>query len=310
MRAVFLGNHTVGVTVLRALAETGTLAGVVAHPPDPEDGVRYLSVYDQAGSLGVPRLRARGKDAELAPFLEACRPDVLVVADYRYLLPRTVLQTAPWGGVNFHPSLLPAYRGRAPINWAILQGETELGLSVHAIDDGLDTGDIVAQRRYALAAHEDVGDALDKLYPLYDELARETMAALEAGSLPRRPQDHARATVFPRRRPEDGLLDFGREAQAVVNLVRAVARPYPGAFAWSRGTRVTVWKARALDGDGGDGLAPGQVASVAPGQFAVRCGRGMLLVLDWEADTADFRPETAERFDLPGAAQDPGEITR
>lgn len=298
MRAVFLGNHTVGVTVMRVLAELDVLAGVAAHPEDPEDGVRYLSVHSEALKLKVPTLRARGTDPALEQFVSACLPDVLVVADYRYLLPQSVLRCARHGGINFHPSLLPAYRGRAPINWAILHGETELGLSVHRIDAGMDTGDILAQSRFSLREDEDVGDALRKLYPLYAALTRETMAALQGGTLRGQPQDHGQATTYPQRRPEDGCLDLAAPAKNALNLVRAVARPYPGAFAWCGGQKVLFWKAAvAATQPLPKPVAPGVITLASANQFVVQCGQGSLQVLEWEAESSGWRPTVGQRFD-------------
>lgn len=301
MRALFLGNHAVGVTVMDTLAELGVLAGVVAHPPDPEDGVRYLSVYDRAAFLGMPRLRAAGRDPALLDFVAPLAPDVLVVADYRYLLPTEILALAPHGAINFHPSLLPAYRGRAPINWAILHGETDLGLTMHVIDEGMDTGDVVAQRRYTLNDKEDVNDALHKLYPLYRELTRELISALTNGGPPRIPQDHTKATKFPRRRPEDGSIDFSAPARDVFNLVRAVARPYPGAFAWCGPVRITLWKAHLTLSftvqDSRQETPPGTITHTATGRFTVACGTGALEVLDWEADRPGWSPKLGQTFD-------------
>ncbi len=296
MRAVFLGNHTVGVTVMRELARQGVLAGVVAHPLDTEDGVRYLSVFDTAGELGVPRLRAKGTVPDLATFVKNCSPDVLVVADYRYLLPVEVLECVPHGGINFHPSLLPAYRGRAPINWAILHGETTLGLTVHCMDAGMDTGDILAQKRYYLRNTEDVGDALRKLYPLYAELTHYVVTALQEGNLPRHPQNHALASTFPRRRPEDGVLDFGLPAVETLNLVRAVAQPYPGAFAWCDSCKVIFWKACLDDAHQKGCCPPGTIVHASTDSFSVQCGQGRLRVLQWQADKPLWRPEAGQLF--------------
>lgn len=294
MRSVFMGNHDVGITVMNTLAELGVLAGVVAHPPDPEDGARYLSVFDRAAELRIPKLRAAGRDPELQEFITALAPDVLIVADYRYLLPASVIALVPFGAVNFHPSLLPFYRGRAPINWAILHGETELGLTAHLIDEGMDTGDVIAQRRYALSSEEDVGDALRKLYPLYRELTLEITAALTKGHLPCIPQDHARATTFPRRRPEDGHINFAAPAENVLNLVRAVAKPYPGAFAWCGATRVTLWKARLAIPTVKTDAQPGTVTQTFADGFRVACEQGTLEVLDWAADQAGWTPKAGQ----------------
>jgi methionyl-tRNA formyltransferase len=220
----------------------------------------------------------------------------LIVADYRYLLPSAVIASAPFGAVNFHPSLLPTYRGRAPINWAILHGETELGLTAHLIDEGMDTGDVIAQRRYTLNSEEDVGDALRKLYPLYRELTLEITAALTKGHPPCVPQDHALATTFPRRRPEDGLVDFSVSAREVLNLIRAVARPYPGAFAWCDETRITFWKARLAEPSKEVEIPPGTVTQALANGFAVTCGRDALNVLEWEADRPGWTPQPGQHF--------------
>src|SRR5262245_39304488 len=133
MRVLFLGNHTVGTKTLAAIAETETVVGVVAHPEDPEDGVRYESVYGLALSRGWKVLRGGGKDTKVDEFIRQAKPDLLWITDFRYLLPAPLLNIAPLGVVNLHPSLLPKYRGRAPINWAILKGETTLGLTAHYV---------------------------------------------------------------------------------------------------------------------------------------------------------------------------------
>jgi len=137
MRIVFLGNHTVGVKVLDTLNEVANLSGVVAHPPDPDDGVRYASVYEWSLEHRIPVIRGRAKDAVVHGFIRDRCPELLWVTDYRYLLPAEVLNLAPWGAVNLHPSLLPEYRGRASVNQAIINGETRLGLTAHFIESDL-----------------------------------------------------------------------------------------------------------------------------------------------------------------------------
>ena len=277
MRVVFLGNHTVGVRVLQAMTSHADVTGVVAHPEDPEDGVRYESVFDFANRQGWSAIRGTPKDPGVHAFIEAARPDLLWITDYRYLIPPSLFQVARLGAVNLHPSLLPKYRGRASLNWAILRGETTLGLTAHFVDEGMDTGDIIEQISFELSEDQDVGDCLEILYPLYGQVTRQVLSCFHAGKVPRRPQDHAIATAFPRRRPEDGLIDWGQPARLVCNLVRAVAAPYPGAFTTLAGQKLTIWKARALDtAVSGDG--PGVVLEVTPEGTTVQCGAGALLV--------------------------------
>lgn len=247
LRVLFLGNHTVGVRALRVIAREASLVGIVAHPTDPEDGVRYESVFNEARRLNLPVIRAAGKAPELAAFIRTHAPDLLWITDYRYLLQREILALAALGAVNLHPSLLPAYRGRASINWAILKGEQRLGLSAHFVDEGMDTGDVIAQHAYHLEQTEDVGDALNRLYPLYESITAEVLAGLAKGNLIRRTQNVAQASAFPRRTPEDGRIDWRKPAREIWNLVRAVAAPYPGAFsAREDGSVVRLWKVSGL----------------------------------------------------------------
>lgn len=284
MRVVFLGNHTVGVRVLETLLEHGTVTGVVAHPQDPEDGVRYESVYDFSQSKGLNTVRMQGKDPELKAFIQSAQPDLLWITDYRYLIPLEIIQTAPLGAVNLHPSLLPKYRGRASINWAILNGEETLGLTAHFVDEGMDSGDIIEQVSYQLTPEQDVGDALETLYPLYQTITQKVIGHFHSGHVPRQVQDHAKATAFPRRKPEDGLIDWQQPAQAVHNLVRAVAHPYPGAFTFFNDHKLMIWKAQAMpEMDQGE---PGQIVSVNEDlTFFVQCGRGSLKVLKFHLES-------------------------
>lgn len=274
MRVVFLGNHTVGVTALSVLVEGADVVGVVAHPEDPEDGVCYQSVYGYAKSCGLPVIRGRATTTEVADFITNAKPDLIWISDYRYLLPPNLLCIAPLGTINLHPSLLPRYRGRAPINWAILHGETELGLTAHFVDEGMDSGDIIQQERFTLGSYEDVGDALKKLLPLYELITRRILSNLQDGNLQTQKQDATKADYYPARKPKDGLIDWSQSAVQILNLVRAVAAPYPGAFTFIGDTKVIIWKAHRVQtkllGE------PGEVVGFLNEAPIVTCGEGAL----------------------------------
>ncbi len=285
MRVAFFGNHTVGVRALEAIAAKDEVVAVVCHPLDPEDGVRYESVYDFAKVRTWNTMRGKGRDEAVYEFVRDAKPDLLWIADYRYLIPLQLINAAPLGAVNLHPSLLPKYRGRAPVNWAILNGETEFGLTAHFVDEGIDSGDIIAQRRYTLTLEEDVGDALNKLYPLYSEITREVLDCFSAGKVVGTPQDHTKATTFPRRTPEDGAIDWNKPAKDILNLVRAVAAPYPGAFSFVAGEKITVWKASPAPGMQG---RPGEILEIAGEEISVRCGDAALSCrVEMSADALD-----------------------
>jgi len=278
MRVVFLGNHTVGVKVLEAIRAEDEVVGVVAHPPDPEDGVRYLSVYEHALKQGWNVIRSTPKDPILKDFITDASPDLLWITDYRYIIPSSLASLAPFGAVNLHPSLLPKYRGQAPINWAILNGERILGLTAHFVDEGVDSGDIIEQISFELREHQDVGDALQILYPLYNQVTHRVLGYFRIGQVPRKPQDHSQATVFTRRRPEHGRIEWSQSVRSICNLVRAVAHPYPGAFTSLSGCKLIVWKALPSTVNISAQGRPGMVLDVGSEGVHVQCGDGVLLM--------------------------------
>jgi methionyl-tRNA formyltransferase len=198
---------------------------------------------------------------------------------------------APLGTVNLHPSLLPRYRGRASINWAILNGDRRLGLTAHFVDEGIDTGDIIEQVSYEIGDDQDVGHCLNILYPLYGGITRKVLSHFECGRVPRMAQDHSRATSFPRRRPEDGRIDWAQSARSIYNLIRAVAFPYPGAFTTLSGQAVTVWKAR-MASEGASESEPGRVIRDHELGPLVQCGQGTLLLTRFETQASHSALQT------------------
>lgn len=299
MRVVFLGNHTVGVTALSVLADGAEVVGVVAHPADLEDGVCYQSVYEYAKSHSLPVIRGKATEPGVADFIAKAVPDLIWITDYRYLLPAHLLCIAPLGTINLHPSLLPRYRGRAPINWAILHGETELGLTAHFVDEGMDSGDIIEQERFELSINEDVGDALRKLLPLYASVTRRILNNLQTGNVVRRKQDDTGVTCYPARKPKDGQIDWNQPAVAIMNMIRAVAAPYPGAFTFLGDAKILIWKARlaqpCLSGHAGLIIGFEQEAPV------VACGEGALVLSEIEfADAGDCKIELGDKLTMKG----------
>jgi len=282
MKIVFYGNHTVGVRSLSTLCDCAEIVGVVAHPEDAEDGFRYESVYAYALRRGLKVIRGEGKSAAVREFVSGVGADLFWIADYRYLLQSLLLAIPTLGVVNLHPSLLPKYRGRASINWAILNGEARLGLTAHFVDAGMDTGDIIEQTSFLLEPEQDVGDALNMYYPLYEDITRRVIYHFMCGTVPREVQNHAAATCFPARKPTDGLVVWTRSAVDIANLVRGVAKPYPGAFTYISGVRVIIWKVAIESED--CPCVPAKVVSVGPGkEFCVSSAKGLLRIKDWES---------------------------
>lgn len=242
-KVIFLGNHNVGVQVIEALNIYGCLSGVIAHPEDSEDGVRYLSVYGHAKKLNIPVIRTSPKKPVFENFINTIKPDLLFIADYRYLLPEHIFSKVKLGAINLHPSLLPKYRGRASLNWAMINGEREVGVTAHFIDSGIDTGDIIKQIPLIIHESDYIGNVLNNIYPLYTKITKEVIESLIAGTIIRKKQDHSVKSSYPARKPSDGVIDYAKDVAEVLNFIRALSKPYPGAFVNYNNKKLIIWVA-------------------------------------------------------------------
>src|SRR6267143_7154636 len=217
MRVVFLGSGSFAIPSLEALLAAGHDVAAVVTQPDREKGRgRELSpppLKPVAAARGLKVLQPRRvREPEAVAALEALAPEVQVVVAYGQILPRRVIDIAPRGTVNVHASLLPRYRGAAPVQWAIVNGEAETGVTTMLIDEGLDTGPMLLARATPIGPEETAADLEPRLARLGAELLIETVAGLAAGTLSPRPQDHARATFAPILKKENGRLDWNRPA--------------------------------------------------------------------------------------------------
>jgi methionyl-tRNA formyltransferase len=250
---------------------------VATHADDPGENKWFRSVAERAREAGIETTTLEAKDG---PFLETriaeIAPDLILSAYYRRMIPMRVLDLAKRGAFNMHGSLLPKYRGRAPANWAILHGETRIGVTLHHMVKRADAGDIVDRAPVEIGPDETTADVTVKCVAASRLVLGRQIDALRAGTAPREPQDESQASYFGGRKPEDGRIDWTKPAQDIVNLVRAVAEPYPGAFADIDGKRLYVWKARAVPSAG----APGTVLSAEPP--AIAAGQGAVLLLRWQ----------------------------
>lgn len=285
LKVIFLGNHTVGVTVLKELIKISEVCGIVAHPIDPEDGIVYQSVYGFAIQNNIPVIRSNGKGDALDEFILEKKPDLLYIVDFRYLLKNSIIQMAPLGALNMHPSKLPEYRGRASINWAILNGETQIGLSVHFVEEGADTGDIIGSEIIELNDDQDVGDALNLLYPKYMDLSKLAIKLIESGNYTRIKQDETKSSYFPKRKPEDGRIDFSDDPVKIKNLIRAVAPPYPGAFGYIGQEKLVIKKAKLWENKRVESLKTAEIYETSDTTFKIFLNSfHSLIVTSWYFD--------------------------
>jgi len=280
-RVAVFGYHTIGYHCLRHLIDLGEeIVAVVTHQDDPAETVWFESVRELARSHRIPVYSpANPNHPDFVSTIRALSPDLLLSFWYRRLLCRELLDIPRLGAVNLHGSLLPRYRGRSPVNWVLVNGETETGVTLHYMIEEADAGDIIAQQAFLIDPDDTALTLYRKVTAVGLDLFRATYPALRAGTAPRIPQDPTRATTFGRRTPEDGLVQWGSPARNVHNLVRAVTRPYPGAFTIFRGKRLFIWAARPLLASRDAGTPPGSVAEVREGEgLVVRTGAGPLLL--------------------------------
>jgi methionyl-tRNA formyltransferase len=276
MSVLVFGYHNVGCAGLRALLDGGAeVAALVTHRDDPGENVWFERPAAIARERGIPvHTPESARGPELRALVESVRPEFILSFYYRWLIPARLLRLARGGAFNLHGSLLPRLRGRCPVNWAILLGEPESGLTLHHMVAAADAGDIVAQARVPIGPRETARSLFDKLTPLAYRLVSEAWPLIRDGRAPRIPQDESRATVFGGRRPEDGLIDWRNGAVGVDRLVRAVTHPYPGAFTFREGRKLFVWEGSPAPAPGAGRGAPGTVLASGAAGVAVACGEG------------------------------------
>jgi len=278
LRSVVFAYQDVGYVCLEALLEQGAgVCAVFTHDDAPGEEIWFRSVRQLAERRGLPVFApTKLSEGDWIERLRAWKPDFLFSFYYRNLLPASVLATAGRAALNLHGSLLPKYRGRCPVNWVLIHGESETGVTLHHMVEKPDRGDIVAQRRVPITDDDDVRTLYAKMTAAAAALMRETYPRLCDGSAPRLPQEQAQASYFGGRKPDDGRIDWGGDARSVCNLVRAVTHPYPGAFSAWRDKQLLLWKARVLD-EQSRAAAAGTVVGIAHG-LDVQAGRGVLRV--------------------------------
>jgi UDP-4-amino-4-deoxy-L-arabinose formyltransferase/UDP-glucuronic acid dehydrogenase (UDP-4-keto-hexauronic acid decarboxylating) len=279
VRVVLFAYHTLGARCLEVLLGLGAeVALVVTHADDPAEHRWFASVADTARARGLPVLApASPNTADVAAHLRSLRPDFFVSVMYRRLLAPELLAIPQRAAVNLHPSLLPRYRGRAPINWVLVHGETETGVTLHHMVAEADAGDIIAQERIAIDPEDTALTLYRKVEAVGPALLARLWPLLVEDRALRWPQDHARATVYARRRPEDGRVAWHWPAARIANMIRAVTHPFPGAFVGDGAARLYLWSGQARAGAATS--APGTVLEVRPGEgLLVAAGEGAVLV--------------------------------
>ena len=284
-----MGTAVLSCASLEALARDKQfqVAAVVTQPDRPKGRELKLMpspVKVLAGQLGLPVLQpARARDEKFIAELRALNPDLIVVVAYGHILPQTILDLPRYGCLNVHTSLLPKYRGAAPIQWAIANGEIETGVTIMKMDAGLDTGPIVTQRRTAILPEDDSASLHDRLAQFGAELLVQTIPDYIAGKIQPRPQPAEGVSHAPKIKKEDGHVDWSLPAQTIGNRLRAFT-PWPGAFTFlpdqPKPHLLKIWKAEAIEESG----EAGTILSAGKNGIVVACGQNALQILELQRE--------------------------
>jgi len=276
--------HDVGYECLDALIQNDEyILAVITHKDDPEEDIWFRSVEHLAMKYNIP---VHKPDSMNSPdWIERIRswvPDLIFSFYYRNMIHEEILNIPRLGAYNMHGSLLPKYRGRAPINWAILNGEKTTGVTLHHMVKRADAGDIVDQEKVPIGPEDTAREVFGKCVQAARLVLERQMEALTTGTAPRRSQDESQATYFGGRKPEDGRIDWNQSAEQIYNLVRAVTQPYPGAFTMVNGKKLLIWWATPGKASGDK---PGTIISIDP--LVITTGSGSLEVVNYEWEVED-----------------------
>ena len=305
MSVVVLAYHEMGCTGLRALLRhKAQVTAVFTYADDPEENCWFGSVAALAREAGVPVVVTETiNDERWVEHIAKLKPDTIFSFYYRHIVERAIRAIPRCGAYNLHGSLLPRYRGRCPVNWQLVHGERESGVTLHVMTPRADGGDIVGQERVAVGPDDTAGELYAKLNTAADVLLERTLDDLLAGRAPRTPQDESQASVFGGRRPEDGRIDWTWPRARIHDLVRAVAPPWPGAFGELPDGRLMVWRTSRQPPAGAPPLPLGGLAVLGE-RVVAGAVDGPIELLAWSAPGGRaLRP--GERLSLlaPAAAR-------
>lgn len=288
IRIVYMGTPDFAVEPLEAIIKAGHEVAAVVTQPDKQKGrgkeVKMTPVKECALRHGIPVFQpVKIKEPEAVAELEKYQADLFVVAAFGQLLSEEILNMPEYGCINIHASLLPAYRGAAPIQWAVLNGEKESGVTIMQMDKGLDTGDMLLKRSVELSPKE-TGDSLhDKLMHLGAELIVEALSKLEKGELVPEKQKDELSSYAKKLTKAMGQIDWSKDAVSLERWIRGL-NSWPSAYTFFGGKTLKIWEAQVTEENGAQKAEPGQVISVSRESFTVACGQGALQILSLQLE--------------------------
>lgn len=286
MKTLLFAYHEIGCMALQTLYEMGEeICAVFTHEDDVKENVWFGSVKKYAESLNIPTFTPENVNAsEWIQKIKELNPEIIFSFYYRRLICDEILGIPAKGALNLHGSLLPKFRGRAPVNWVLVKGEKETGITLHYMTKKPDSGEIVAQKKFKIEKEDTAFLLYKKMVPLTRELLLAAVPLLAEGKAPRIPQDEKASTIFKGRKPEDGKIDWKNSAAEDYNLIRAVTHPYPGAFTFLNKKKIFIWE--ALEEKKGTfnkkNKKEGEILNLDP--LLVSCGKGVLKIIKLQTE--------------------------
>ena len=294
MKVIFMGTPDFAVPTLEALIEKHEVLAVVTQPDKPKGrgkAVLMTPVKEKAIEYEIPVYQpVKVRDPEFVELLKTMAPDVIVVVAFGQILPKSILDLPKYGCVNVHASLLPKYRGAAPIQWAVIDGEKESGVTTMMMDVGLDTGDMLEQKAIPLDEKETGGSLFDKLSALGGSMILSTLKGLENGTITRTPQGESETSYAKMLTKEMGHIDWTKDAASIERLVRGL-NPWPSAYTRLGDKMLKIWKAQVVSEE--SGAEPGCIVKVEKDHILVQTGKGMLAISELQLEGKKRMPVEA-----------------
>jgi len=294
MRSVVFAYHNMGVLGLTKLLEHGfDIPHVITHMNDPRENVWFASVIDFCEGNSIPWVAPDTPNSqEVMARICALRPDIIFSFYYRSMIESGIFAIPPFGAYNLHGSLLPAYRGRCPVNWVIINGEKHTGVTLHEMVEKPDAGAIVVQEKVDINTDDTPVLLYAKLEKAAGKMLDKVLPEIKQGNIPKTPQDLSKGSYFGGRRPEDGRIDWSQPALAIYNLIRGVTRPYPGAFSFLADVKVIFWWARTVQ----DRQLPAGRIFCLDEKVMVGAGSGYIEPMEVEVGTTELTGSTMIEF--------------
>lgn len=284
MKIIFMGTPDFSVGTLEALTRAGHEVTLAVTQPDKPKGrgksMQFPPVKEAALAHGIEVYQpAKVRDESCIEYLRNYEADIIVVVAFGQILPKEILTMPRYGCINVHASLLPKYRGAAPIQWAVINGEQVTGVTTMRMDEGLDTGDMILKEEVVLTPEETGGSLFERLAQTGAELCLKTLTVIEDGTAVYTPQDHTQATHTTMIKKQLGEIDWNKPAEELERLIRGL-NPWPSAYTHLNGKTLKIWKAAVAEQEGNRQAEPGAVAEVTKDSLAVQTGQGLLKLLE------------------------------